>query len=306
MTAAAIETQGLEKRFGDRQAVRPFAAAIAAGEVTGLLGPNGSGKSTFLRTLVGLVRPDAGRARVAGVELAGDGTAVRRHATYMPGEAALYGELSGRRHLAWLLRGRGARTRQRGEELARALELPLENSVRGFSHGMKRMLLFAAALAPDVGVRILDEPTEGLDPTRRAQVLELLRAEAARGCAVLLSSHHLGEVAHACARILCLHQGALLADERADALRERAQALLQLDFQDGVDAAALAGRLSELGAREVRAAGARAAIELEDTDPRAFLARLAADRTLPAPRALSYGRPSLQELYRELYGVEGI
>jgi ABC-2 type transport system ATP-binding protein len=82
---------------------------IEAGAVAGLLGPNGSGKSTFLRCLLGLVRPDAGTARLDGVDLAGDGTAVRRRVAYAPGEIALYGEMRGRDHLDWLLRGRATR-----------------------------------------------------------------------------------------------------------------------------------------------------------------------------------------------------
>jgi ABC-2 type transport system ATP-binding protein len=304
--APAIEARGLAKRFGEKVAVRPFEARLLPGEITGLLGPNGSGKSTFLRMLLGLVRPDGGAASVAGVPLRGDGTAIRRRSTYMPGETALYHELSGARHLAWLLRGRGAAALARARAIATDLRLPLEQRVRGYSHGMKRLLLFAASLAPDVPVRILDEPTEGLDPSMRARVLDRLAADAARGTCVLLSSHHLGEVDRACARILCLNAGALLADERADALRERARRLLRLSFEPGVDAQALAPRLAALGAEEVRAQGSSATARLGSGDPRPFLAALGGARDLPPLSAAAFGELSLSELYRELYGVEGV
>lgn len=305
-TSAAIEARGLTKRFGDKLAVKPFDAALQPGEITGLLGPNGSGKSTFLRMLMGLVPPGGGAATVAGIPLAGDGTAIRRRSTYMPGETALYHELTGEKHLGWLLAGRGGAAGARARALALELGLPLGKRVRTYSHGMKRLLLFAASMAPDVSVRVLDEPTEGLDPTKRARVLDLLAEEAARGTCVLLSSHHLGEVDRACARILFLHDGALLADERAEGLRARARRLLRLSFDPGVDAAALAHRLTALGAEEVRAHGASVTVRLAGADPRPFLAALWAAADLPAPCAAAYGELSLPELYRDLYGVEGV
>ena len=103
-----IVARGLVRRFGDKTAVDGVDLDLGPGGIVGLLGPNGSGKSTLLRMLVGLVRPDRGEVSVGGVTLRGDGTAVRRGCTYAPGEIALCEELSGRQHLAWLLRGRDA------------------------------------------------------------------------------------------------------------------------------------------------------------------------------------------------------
>jgi ABC-type uncharacterized transport system ATPase subunit len=123
---------------------------------------------------------------------------------------------------------------------------------------------------------------------------------------VLLSSHHLGEVDRACARILFLHDGRLLADERAEALRLRARHLLRLSFDAGVDAATFAHELSALGALEVRAQGPRVSLRLASSDPRPFLAALALAADLPPPSAAAYGELSLADLYRDLYGVEGV
>ncbi|MEM7306190.1 MAG: ABC transporter ATP-binding protein [Planctomycetota bacterium] len=305
-TAAAIEARGLAKSFGSKAAVQPFELAVEPGAVTGLLGPNGSGKSTFLRMLVGLVPRDAGAVAVAGRALAGDGAAVRRRCTYMPGETALYKELRGDKHLEWLLRGRPRAALSRAVEVARQLGLPLERRVRAYSHGMKRQLLLAACMGPDVPVRILDEPTEGLDPTKRAEVLALLEADAAAGGAVLLSSHHLAEVDRVCERLFFLNDGRLLADERSDELHERSRRLVRLQWAPGVSAEDLAPRLRELGAIEIRCDEARATVLLAGADPRPFLARVAVDDGLPAPRAIVYGELSLHELYRDLYGVEGV
>ena len=303
--AGVIRIAGLTRRFGANVAVRPLALTIGPGGITGLLGPNGSGKSTLLRMLLGLVRPDAGTAEVDGVPLAGDGLAIRRRATYLAGELHVYGELSARAHLSWCLRGRPRAALARALEIATRFELPLAKRVRGFSHGMKRQLLLAAALAPEVRVRVLDEPTEGLDPTRRAQVLELLAADAARGTTLLVSSHHLGEVERACTRQLFLRMGSLLAVARGRASPRRARASVRVTWARAPEPAAVARALAECP-HELRLDGAGATLFFADGNVTAALARLLAAPELPEVRALVYGELTLAELYRELYGVEGI
>jgi len=305
VSAGAIRVAGLARRFGAVRAVAPLTATIGPGGITALLGPNGSGKSTFLRMLLGLVPRDAGTVEIDGVPLAGDGLGVRRRATYLPGELHVYGELSARAHLAWCLRGRGPAALERACALAGGFELPLARKVRGFSHGMKRQLLLAAALAPDVRVRVLDEPTEGLDPTRRAQVLELLRADAARGTTLLVSSHHLGEVERASSRQLFLRHGELLDEGDARALLARARSSLRLAWAGAPPRAALEAALA--GRRfELRLDGARATLFFPDGDAVAGLRVLLAHDAVPEPRAIVHGELTLAELYRDLYGVEGV
>jgi ABC-2 type transport system ATP-binding protein len=301
----SIRIAGLTRRFGTNVAVQPLTAEVGPGGITALLGPNGSGKSTLLRMLLGLVRPDAGTAEVDGVALAGDGLGIRRRATYLCGELHVYGELTARAHLAWCLRGRGREAIARACELAEGFELPLGRRMRSFSHGMKRQLLLAAALAPDVRVRVLDEPTEGLDPTRRAQVLELLRADAARGTTLLVSSHHLGEVERGSSRQLFLRQGELLDEGSARALQRRARESLRVVWagapERGALECALAGRTADL-----RLEGERATILLHEGSGIETLRTLLSAPGLPEVRSLVYGELPLAELYRELYGAEGV
>jgi ABC-2 type transport system ATP-binding protein len=309
--AAAIEVHGLSRRFGAHLALAPLELELAAGSVIGLIGPNGSGKSTFMRLLVGLLRPSSGSARVAGVPLRGEGTQVRRRCCFAPGELGLYGELRGAEQLAFLLRGRERAAHARARELALAFELPLAARIASYSHGMKRQLLCCAALAPDVPVRILDEPTDGLDPHKRARLLELVRAERARGTCVLLSSHHFGELEEACDRVLFLQAGRLIADEGAQALRERAQRSLELCYAAGTDAAPIERVLRELGARVHAPSAATGELRIGCELPagrelRAFLAELGARAEFGRPSALSVGRLSLADLYRRYYGVEGL
>jgi len=306
--SGVISIAGLARRFGLVQAVHPLSVRIGPGGITGLLGPNGSGKSTLLRMLIGLVRPNAGAAAVDGARLVGDGLAVRRRVAYLCGEIHAYGELTGRSHLAWCLRGRPRASLQRAIDLAKRFELPLAKPVRSYSHGMKRQLFLAAALAPDVRVRILDEPTEGLDPTRRREVLELLREDAARGTTLLFSSHHLGEVARTCERQLFLRRGELLDENAAGALRERARLALRVTWPAAPDASELERVLVPLGPIEKRLDGASATFFFPGglADGRAALLALLLSSALPDPRAIEYGEPSLADLYRELYGVEGV
>jgi len=306
--ARGIKSSGLTRRFGDTLALAPLDLEIdpgGEGTIVGLLGPNGSGKSTFMRILTGLVRPDAGTARVDGIALDGDGTSIRRRVTYSPGELRVPGEMIAGELLAWLLRGRENGANERAKQTASALGLDLRRRVRGFSHGMKRQLLFAAAMAPEVRVRILDEPTEGLDPTKRGEVLDLMAIDAAKGTTILLSSHHLDEVDRACGRLVFMNEGKKIADETAVAVRERAARIVRVTWPEDAPLDGIETQLAGPGIESVRRDEARVTVMLEGRDPRPFLAQLARHEDLPAPLAIEHGRLSLRELYRELYGVEG-
>ncbi len=305
-----IQVRDLTRSFGTKAALLPTSFEISRGGVTALLGPNGSGKSTLLRSMVGLVRPDAGSVSIDGVELVGDGTAVRKRCTFAPGEINVYKEMRGTEHLRWLLRGRDREAFGSARQLAEVMELPLKARLRAYSHGMKRQLLFCAAMAPRVGVRILDEPSEGLDPTKRGMILDLIERDAARGTTILLSSHHLGEVARSSSRMLFLHQGRLVKCEESADVRARAARTLRLEYgailDDPTRGQAICSALLELGAQSVVLRGPRAIVQLEQEDPRPFLARMCASTRLPRPHSIEYGHLSLGELYRDVYGVEAV
>ena len=305
-TRAPVVTRGLSRRFGDKLALAPLDLELRPG-ITGLLGPNGSGKSTLLRILVGLVRPTTGGATVAGIELEGDGTAVRRRCAYSPGEIALYGEFRAGDHLDWFLRGRDGEARERARRMAEDLGLPLNKRVHTYSHGMKRQLMFAAALAPRVPLRILDEPSDGLDPQKRGALVELLAEDAAAGTSILLSSHHLGEVDRVCRHFVFLNAGVLVTTEDAAEVRARAERLVQVDYGSALEdpgaRAALEQALSPLAGVRTQLEGPRLVAELDSDDARPFLAAIGREGA-PSPRSVRFGEVSLSELYRDLYGVE--
>ncbi len=300
----SIRVRGLCRSFGSKVALAPLDLDIQPGVVTGLLGPNGSGKSTFMRTLIGLVPKTAGEAWVDGVKLSGDGTPIRKRCTFAPGELSFYGHLRGRDQLAWLVAGRGKEALQRATRRADDLGLPLRNRVRSYSHGMKRQLLFACALGPRVPVRILDEITEGLDPSKRGSVLEILREDAASGTTILLSSHHLAEVQRACDHMVFLQGGLKLSEERAVDVRAQSRRSIHLDFQSAEDAKAFSERARGTDVANIQQRENQLTLQLANEDPRATLVRLFQDESAPRPLRMDYGELSLEHLYRDLYGED--
>jgi len=206
-----IAVDGLTKRYGGTTVVDGLTFEARAGRVTGFLGPNGSGKTTTLRMILGLVRADAGAARFDGrryAELArptAEVGAVLEDASFHPGRSA-------RDHLRVLAAaGRHAPGRV-AEVLGEVgLEAAADRRVKGFSTGMRQRLAIAAALLGDPEVLILDEPTNGLDPPGIRWIRDLLRAHAARGRTVLVSSHLLSEAALSVDDLVVIAAGRLRA-----------------------------------------------------------------------------------------------
>jgi ABC-2 type transport system ATP-binding protein len=208
----AIEIKGLSKSFGAVRAVTDLDFTVGAGRVTGFLGPNGAGKSTTIRMLLGLIHPDQGSATFAGRtyrELAHASAhvgAVLEHAGFHPGR-------SGRNHLRVLAMA-GGHPPERVDDVLDQVDLGdrADRRVKGYSMGMRQRLAIAAALLGDPEVLILDEPTNGLDPPGIRWVRDLVRAQARRGRAVLVSSHLLFEVAQSVDDVVVIAGGTLRAN----------------------------------------------------------------------------------------------
>ena len=208
---AAIEIRGMSKRFGKVEAVRDLSFEVEAGRVTGFLGPNGAGKSTTLRMLLGLIHANSGKGTFGGrryEEL--------RHPSAHVGvvleEASFHPGRTGRNHLR-VLAAAGNHPDGRVDEVLESVRLTAaaNRRVKGYSMGMRQRLAIAAALLGDPEVLILDEPANGLDPPGIRWMRDLLRAEAARGRAVLVSSHLLSEVAQAADDVVVIAGGVLRA-----------------------------------------------------------------------------------------------
>jgi ABC-2 type transport system ATP-binding protein len=213
---AAIEIRRLSRWFGSVQAVRDLTFEVSAGRVTGFIGPNGAGKSTTLRMLLGLVHADSGEGTFDG-RLYGELDRPSTHIGAVLEEASFHPGRSGRNHLR-VLAAAGDHPESRVDEVLELVELSgaARRRVKGYSMGMRQRLAIAAALLGDPEVLILDEPTNGLDPPGIRWIRELLRAEAARGRAVLVSSHLLSEVAQSVDDVVVISGGALRASGPID------------------------------------------------------------------------------------------
>jgi sodium transport system ATP-binding protein len=227
MPEPAVVVDSLVKRFGPTTAVDGLTFSVAAGEIYGLLGPNGAGKTTTLRVLAGMLRPTAGRTRVAGLDVAEDALAVRRRLGFLTSTTGLYGRLTGRELLAYFARLHGmppAAAEARIAALAAALKLAsfFDRRCDAFSTGERQRLSIARAVLADPEVLILDEPTAGLDVLASRFLRDFVRAERDRGKAVLFSTHYLAEAELLCDRIGLLHRGRLLAEGTPAALRAAA------------------------------------------------------------------------------------
>ena len=207
----AIEIHGLSKHFGTVRAVDDLSFEVAAGRVTGFLGPNGAGKSTTLRMILDLIRRDAGTASFGGRRYA-ELPHPSRHVGVVLEDASFHPGRSGRDHLR-ILAVAGRHPSRRVDEVLQQVGLSAAagRRVKGYSMGMRQRLAIAAALLGDPQVLILDEPANGLDPPGIRWMRELLRAQAARGRAVLVSSHLLSEVAQSVDDVVVIARGALRA-----------------------------------------------------------------------------------------------
>ena len=218
---APVRVRGLTKRFGRVTALNGLDLTVAAGSVHGFLGPNGAGKSTAIRTLLGLYRPDAGSVRVLGRDPA-------REVSYVPGDVALWPNLTGGQVLDAMAGLRGSRDRTREKELTERFELDPSKKVRTYSKGNRQKVALVAALAAPTRLLILDEPTSGLDPLMERVFTEEVAAAASAGRTVLLSSHVLAEVQHLCDAVTIIKDGRVVEDGGLEHLRSLAATRIAL------------------------------------------------------------------------------
>jgi ABC-2 type transport system ATP-binding protein len=247
-----IELGQLAKRFGAIQALRGVDATIT-GNIIGLLGPNGAGKSTLLKCLLGLI-PFEGRASVLGLSAATDGPTIRDRVGYMPEQEALLLEMSAVELCTYAGELSGL---PRTEAMQRAhaalyyagLEDKRYQPIEGYSTGMKQRVKLAQALVHDPELLFLDEPTNGLDPRSRDEMLDLIvDLPQRRGCAIILSTHLLPDVERVCDHAVIMHQGTVKFVGTIDELRGARGDDTGLTVVVKADADKLAAALTESGA----------------------------------------------------------
>jgi sodium transport system ATP-binding protein len=220
-----IRIENLHKTFGAIRAVDGVSFTARDGEITGLLGPNGAGKTTTLRMLYTLMRPDAGRVVVDGIDSGVDALAARKRLGVLPDARGLYKRLTARENIDYFSALQGmpaAEAARRREALIEILEMSefADRRAEGFSQGQRVKTAIARALIHEPKNVILDEPTNGLDVMATRRMRQFMRDLRAEGRCVLFSSHIMQEVAQLCDRIVVIAKGRVVADESPDALRQ--------------------------------------------------------------------------------------
>ena len=203
----AVSVRGLVKTFGATRALDGLDLEVRTGEVHGFLGPNGSGKSTTIRVLLGMLRADAGEARLLGGDPWRDSAALHRRLAYVPGEVNLWPNLTGGEVIDLLSRLRGGVDPKRRESLLERFDLDPTKKTRSYSKGNRQKVALVAALASDVELLLLDEPTAGLDPLMEAVFQDYIHEMRGEGRTVLLSSHILAEAEALSDRVSIIRAG---------------------------------------------------------------------------------------------------
>jgi ABC-2 type transport system ATP-binding protein len=222
----AIEVEGLVKRFGEVRALDGLDLSAQHGQVLGLLGPNGAGKTTLVRVLATLLTPDAGSARVLGLDVCRDAAALRERIGLAGQYAAVDENLTGLENLTMVGRLYGAArapAKARGRELLERFELldAADRPTKTYSGGMRRRLDLAAALVAKPPVLFLDEPTTGLDPRSRLSLWAVIEGLVAEGTTALLTTQYLDEADRLADNIAVIDHGRLIAEGTSDQLKDR-------------------------------------------------------------------------------------
>ena len=298
----AVEVDGLIKRFGDVEAVRGIDFTVRAGEIFGFLGPNGAGKSTTINMLCTLLRPSAGRARVAGHDVADERDSVRRNIGLVFQDPTLDGYLSAEQNLRFHAELYGVPRAATAPRMRQVLEMVNLWDRRGdlvqtFSGGMKRRLEIARGLLHSPRVLFLDEPTVGLDPQTRASIWEYIRQlQAAEEITIFMTTHYMDE-AEFCERIAIMDSGRIVALDTPAALKAGVgEDRVRIQTDD--DAAAIAAIEDRFGLDAVVSEGA---VAFSVASGEAFVPRLFAELGVPI-RSVNVARPSLDDVFMSFTG----
>jgi oleandomycin transport system ATP-binding protein len=303
-----IEAEGLTKRFGATQALAGVDLHAEGGRVLALLGPNGAGKTTIVRILATLLKPDSGRARVCGYDVAGDATAVRQLIALTGQYASVDDELTGTENLIMICRllgfGRAA-ARARAREMLERFELAeaAGRAVKTYSGGMRRRLDLAASLLGEPEVLFLDEPTTGLDPRGRGQMWDTVRGVVASGATVLLTTQYLEEADELADHIAVIDHGLVVASGTPAELKARTGSqTLAVRAIDAAHTAQVAGVVTDVvGVRPDVAETGLVTVAVSDPAMVPAVVRRLDDAGIVAAE-LSLRLPSLDEVFLTLTG----
>lgn len=237
-----IELERLTKTYGGARGIADLSFTVEEGEIFGFIGPNGAGKSTTIRTMLGLIHPTSGSAKIFGKDCMKHGPEIKREIGYLPSEVFYYDNMRVKDLLHYSASFYKKDCRKRMLELAERMELDLGKRIDDLSLGNKKKVGIVQGLLHEPKLIILDEPTSGLDPLMQQRFFELLEEENRKGATILFSSHILSEVQRLCDRVAIIKEGRLIALEKMSDLKGNTYKKFKLQVKPGenVDAAAFA------------------------------------------------------------------
>lgn len=221
MQMLVINTKDLTKSYGKARGIVEVSLSVEAGEVYGFIGPNGAGKSTTIRTLLGFLQPDGGKAEILGMDTVKQSAAIKRRLGYVPAEVNYYEDMKVESLLDYSMRYYGKSNKGRIRELCNWFDMDMSRKIDDLSTGNKKKVAIVQAFLHRPELLILDEPTNGLDPLMQNQLFDLLTAEKKRGVTIFFSSHILSEVQRMCDRVAIIKEGRILRVEEIAKLRSR-------------------------------------------------------------------------------------
>lgn len=296
MQDIVLKTQGLTKAYGSFRALDKLDLTVHKGEVLGYLGPNGAGKTTTIRLLLGMIRPTAGRATIFGLDAQKDKVEAHKHLAYVPGEAALWPNLTGLETLNLLSNIHGQVDEKYRKELIKRFDLDVNKKVRAYSKGNKQKINLIAALASRAELLILDEPTSGLDPLMEQVFRESVAEAKQNGQTVFLSSHILGEVEALCDRVAILRAGKLVEVGTLQEMRHLSAVTVTATFKDTPP------KIEKLkGVSNVHVSGHELTCQVQGP-----IDELLSVLAKAKPLTLLSREPSLEELFLALYGEQEV
>ncbi len=307
-TGAAIEVDGLVKRFGEVRALDGVDLVAQPGKVLGLLGPNGAGKTTLVRVLATLIRPDGGTARVTGLDVVSEASQVRERIGLAGQYAAVDENLTGLENLTMVGRLYGndrAAAKRRGRELLERFELAdaADRAAKTYSGGMRRRLDLAAALVAEPPVLFLDEPTTGLDPRSRLGLWSVIEALVAEGTTALLTTQYLDEADRLADQIAVIDHGRVIAEGTSNELKDRLGGeRLEVRLESARDAARALEVLAPMSDEPPTAAGHDVTLAVRDTHGVIVEAVRRLSEAGIEVEDLSLRRPTLDDVFLALTG----
>jgi ABC-2 type transport system ATP-binding protein len=297
---AIIDVAGLTKHYGSKRGITSVSFQVEEGEVFGFLGPNGAGKTTTIRTLMALLKADAGTARIAGMDVWEQSVEIKKIVGYTPGEPALDPNLTGGQILEYFGHLRGGVDQAYLKQLIQRLDFDPTRKFRQYSSGNKRKVVLIQAFMHRPRLLILDEPTNGLDPINQQEFTRMVVEAREAGSTVFLSSHILSEVEQTCNRVGIIREGQLVRVGSVAELKDIKRHEITITFANSVPAAAFK---TLAGVEQVETLADGHTLRLDVSGSADAVVKAAAQYPVVT---LTSHEPSLEDIFLRYYEGDGV